>query len=224
MANQQKANEPAVDVYILLEGVKGPVTEPGHEGWIKGLSAQFGLGLAVSHGNRRYRRNQTPEQLEAERKKKEEEEAAAKAAQESGETEEEAWERKVRSSVECSSPSVSEITLTKETDAASPILFHHTVLRKPFRRAVVEIVQRSDKATTRFELDTVLISGFSLSVGRTNRPQESLSLNFQGISFGVTIGEQATTSGYDLNSEVVSLNGEPSKPFWEKKVGDDNDY
>jgi type VI protein secretion system component Hcp len=224
MANQQKENEPAVDVYILLEGIKGPVTEPGHEGWIKGLSAQFGVGLAIGGRNRRYRRNQTPEQLEAERKKKEDEEAEAKAAEERGETEEEAWERKVRSSVNCSSPSVSEVTVTKESDAASPVVFHHTVLRKPVRRAVVEVVQRSDKATTRFEMDTVFISGFSLSIGRNNRPQESMSLNFQSITFGVRIGEQATTSGYDLTDEVVSLNGEPSKPFWEKKDGDDNDY
>jgi type VI protein secretion system component Hcp len=214
MADQKK--EPTADIYLFLDGIKGPLAEPGREGWIKVSSAQFGLGCAISTPGR-YRRNRTPEQLEAERKKKEEEETEAQAAAERGETEDEAWARQIKASVSCSSPSVSELTLTKETDASSPLLFHHNVLRKPLRKALMEVV-REDKSTTRLELDTVFISAFSFSVGR-GRASESFSLNYRSLEFGV---EDASVR-YDITTQQAHFNGELVAPFWDqKKDGDDS--
>jgi type VI protein secretion system component Hcp len=224
---QQKTTEPAADLYLQLEGIHGSVTEPGHEGWIKIQSLQFGAGVAISNGGgRRY--NQSREEREADKKKKEEEEAAAeKAAAERGETEDERWERKVRSTVECSSASLSEVTVTKETDASSPLLFHHVVLRKPVRRATIELVHRTDKSVTRFTLDTVFVSSFSLSVGNRSsngRPAESFSLNFRHVNFSVAAADDVKAAvGYDLTAKEVHLNGEALKPFWPEK-DDDNDY
>jgi hypothetical protein len=131
-----------------------------------GARPPFQGGGGSSAGGRRWR-NQSPEELETERKKKEEEEAAAKGCRREGGVRGGGLAAQgQKNAVECSTPSISEVTVTKETDA---LAVHHVVLRKPMRSAVIEVVQRSDKSTTRFMLGTVFLSGFSLSVGGRHR-------------------------------------------------------
>lgn len=216
MAEEKKQPEPKADFYLFLDGVTGSVKDAGHEGWIKLGFLQFGVGLGISRGGWR-RRNQTAEEKEAEKKKKEEEEAAAL---ERGETEEEAWERRLKSTVEVSIPSLSEVTFTKEMDSSSSSLFHQVVLRKPFRRVIIERVMREDKSVVRFELDSVFISGFSMS-NKGQSMSESLSLNYQKIEFCTKKGDHANAVSYDIGDNSISFNGQPSAPFFDKKDNDD---
>jgi ABC-type glutathione transport system ATPase component len=92
-----------------------------------------------------------------------------------------------------SEASLSEVTLSKPSDASSPQLFHYSTLRRPLRTAVIEHVY--DRTTIRFTLSSVFISSLSMSVdgddngGDACEPvapgTESLSLNYQQIEMSV---------------------------------------
>lgn len=81
---------------------------------------------------------------------------------------------------ESSAPSVSEITLTKTMDIASPLLLKEALGGKAVT-VKIEMTQTDSKAThvsfQKYILTDVLISGYSISSGG-DRPSESLSLNF----------------------------------------------
>jgi type VI protein secretion system component Hcp len=175
--------------YLKLEGLQGSATTPGYEGWIPLHSFQFGVGVGIGSPSRR-----TPKAAKKQLTEDEEEaEAIAAAAGDIivDETEEEAFYRSVReSNTRISSPSISEVSLTKLTDATSPLLFLHTSLRKPFRRAIIE--QIYDRTTIRITLGpAVFVSGFSVSADNgpeddDNAPSvESFSLNFQEVEMSV---------------------------------------
>jgi len=226
MAENKEESIPTVEIYGQFEGIKGFVKEPEHEGWMKLNSCQWGIGCGISSGGGWGRR--TPEQIEAEKKKREEEESAAK---EKGETEEEEWGRKLRAVVQCSQPSLSEVTVSKESDAASPLLLHLALMRKPTRKVTIEIVQAADKSITRFVLHDVFISGFSLSIGSGRRsngsssePNESISLNYQKIEMGVFTPEHKNVVGHSLHSHETHFNGELIPPFWPNNSQDEDDY
>ncbi|HZL34677.1 MAG TPA: type VI secretion system tube protein Hcp [Tepidisphaeraceae bacterium] len=110
---------------------------------------------------------------------------------------------------ESSAPSVSEITITKAMDKASPLLFS-SILSGPSTPEVdiffVNIIRgqggRSTQVYAEYQLSNVLISGYSVSSGG-DRPTESLSLNFTKIVYThITQNADGTTTptsvGYDL--------------------------
>jgi type VI secretion system secreted protein Hcp len=84
---------------------------------------------------------------------------------------------------EASAPSVSEVTVTKTFDGASPLLLKEAVGGKA---AVVKIdMTQTDSAGAhityqKYILTGCLVSGYSVSSGG-DRPSESLSLNFTKI-------------------------------------------
>ncbi len=80
--------------------------------------------------------------------------------------------------------SVSEITVTKESDGASLKLFQESLMGKLDKKVKIAFVRTGGdepKCYLRFELEGCGISGFSMS-GASERPSESLSLNFDKVT------------------------------------------
>jgi len=81
---------------------------------------------------------------------------------------------------ESSAPSVSEITVTKVMDIASPLLLKESLGGKAVE-VKIEITQTDDSGKhvsfQKYVLTNTLISGYSISSGG-DRPSESLSFNF----------------------------------------------
>lgn len=106
---------------------------------------------------------------------------------------------------EHSEPSLSEVTVAKLTDVASPKLFLEWVAGKLDNKVTIKFT-----TTTKGEVDTFLtfeltdcgVSGYSMSSGG-EMPQESISLNFTKISktfkeLDPDIAGSPETVGYDL--------------------------
>jgi type VI secretion system secreted protein Hcp len=106
---------------------------------------------------------------------------------------------------EHSEPSISEITVTKRMDKASPKLFLDAVAGKLDSKVQIHFTTTNKgKVETflKFELENTGISGYSVSSGG-DMPVESLSLNFTKISKSFTgfdpgIGGSPETVGFDL--------------------------
>ena len=106
---------------------------------------------------------------------------------------------------EHSAPSLSDITITKRTDVASPKLFQDAVAGKLDSKVEIKFTTTSQgKVETYlvYKLENVGISGYSLSSGG-DMPVESLSLNFTKIDTTFTgMGPGVTGTpdrvGYDL--------------------------
>lgn len=81
---------------------------------------------------------------------------------------------------EASAPSVSEVTVTKTMDVASPLLLKESVGGKAVD-VKIDLTQTDNSgkhiAYQKYILTNTLVSGYSLSSGG-ERPSESLSLNF----------------------------------------------
>lgn len=107
---------------------------------------------------------------------------------------------------EASAPSVSEVTITKSFDAASPLLLKEALGGKA-SEVKFDLTQTGNKsahlAYQKYILTNCLVSGYSISSGG-DRPMESLSLNFTKIDseyLKVDDKFQSTTTGhviYDL--------------------------
>ncbi len=84
---------------------------------------------------------------------------------------------------EASAPSVSEITVTKTFDIASPLLLKEAIGGKAVQ-VKLELTRTDNNGThvsyQKYVLENTLISGYSVSSGG-DRPSESLSLNFTKI-------------------------------------------
>ncbi len=87
---------------------------------------------------------------------------------------------------EVTSPSVSEVVVTKELDIGSATLFEQTCMSKEYTSVEVNFVGNSGKETNvpylKIMLHNTIVSGFSMSSGG-DRPSESLSLNFTKIDY-----------------------------------------
>jgi type VI secretion system secreted protein Hcp len=106
---------------------------------------------------------------------------------------------------EHSEPTLSEVTVTKQTDVASPKLMLESVAGKLDNKVTIKFT-----TTTKGKVETFLtynltdcgVSGYSLSSGG-DMPSESLSLNFTKISktfsgMDPDIAGSPETVGYDL--------------------------
>ncbi len=102
--------------------------------------------------------------------------------------------------------SVSEITMTKPTDGASPKIFTASLTGTLDKKVTISMARTSAGSVQSYmvyELEGCGISGYSLSSGG-DRPTESVSLNFDKISFKyLLIGDDLNNSpevvGYDLS-------------------------
>jgi type VI secretion system secreted protein Hcp len=106
---------------------------------------------------------------------------------------------------EHSEPSISEVTVTKRMDKASPKLFLDAVAGKLDAKVQIHFTTTNKgKVETflKFDLENTGLSGYSVSSGG-DMPVESLSLNFTKISntftgFDPGIGGSPETVGFDL--------------------------
>jgi type VI secretion system secreted protein Hcp len=113
---------------------------------------------------------------------------------------------------EATAPSVSEVSVSKTMDSASPVLLKESIGGKAVE-AKVDFTQTDGKgkhvAFQKYILSGTLISGYSLSTGG-DRPSESLSLNFTKINseyLKVDDKFAATTTGhviFDLTTSTLS--------------------
>ncbi len=110
---------------------------------------------------------------------------------------------------ETSTPSVSEIVITKMMDKASPDLLKNSLVGAPTTTPVtIQFTKQTSLGLQRYaeyQLSNVLISGYSISSGG-DTPTESLSLSFSKVIFTFwptnpdgSLGLPITTS-YDLVS------------------------
>ena len=113
---------------------------------------------------------------------------------------------------EASTPSISEVTVSKELDNASGGLLKEALSSSGKAKAVISFVRTENKgATTYLEvtLTDVMISGYSISSGG-DRPSESVSFNFTKIEVKFTPMKEDGTAGspypvtYDLGKQVLS--------------------
>lgn len=102
-----------------------------------------------------------------------------------------------------STPSFSEVTITKSTDVASADLFFQAICGKSLGKAEIHFVQtggsEGGQVYLKYELEEAIISSYSVSSGG-ERPSESISLNFTKI-----------TKQYDAFDGKTKVTGTPKK-------------
>jgi len=112
---------------------------------------------------------------------------------------------------EASGASVSEVTVTKSMDKASPKLFEAGLIGNAGK--VVKIVMtrtgKELKELCVYKFEDTLVSGYSVSSGGDGAPTESLSLNFVKFEYSYT-GSDATGAdaakmkvGYDIGKATT---------------------
>ena len=111
-----------------------------------------------------------------------------------------------------SNPSFSEVTISKSMDIASAQLMLETACGLAMTTATIHFIQTGGKDAKgqhylEIILDKPILSGYSISSGG-DRPQESLSINYNGfkmqynqLSEGGTVVE-GEAKGYDLKANV----------------------
>lgn len=102
---------------------------------------------------------------------------------------------------EASAPSVSEVTVTKVLDAASPKLLEDALRGNMDSKVIVHFVRTDKNALVDFlqvTLTNTGVSGHSFSSGG-DRPSESLSLNFTAVEFS------NTPAGADTKAEAKTV-------------------
>jgi type VI secretion system secreted protein Hcp len=103
---------------------------------------------------------------------------------------------------EGSTPSISNIVITKTTDSASPNLFRAAATGQHFPQAVIELLTRDGSKKYVVTLSEVFVTSAKASSG-SDRPTESLTLNFSKITFQYTptsspAGSPTLVSSYDV--------------------------
>ncbi|MFC6486411.1 Hcp family type VI secretion system effector [Nitratireductor sp. GCM10026969] len=108
---------------------------------------------------------------------------------------------------EASEPSVSEVTITKMMDGASPKLFTESATGAAGKEVKIHLVSTGSPGNTYVEytLTNSLISGYSVSTGG-DRPTESISINFTKMEYKFIPYDDKNKAGtpvsvhYDLTS------------------------
>src|SRR5262245_47819812 len=108
---------------------------------------------------------------------------------------------------EASAPSISEVTVSKVMDQASPQLLREALWGEGKKVEIKLVKTDKDKLEVYAEyiLEDVLVSGYSISSGG-DRPTENLSLNFTKIEFTNTgMGQKNETGDPDRVQYDLSL-------------------
>ncbi len=108
---------------------------------------------------------------------------------------------------EGSTPTFSEISLTKDMDKSSPYIFTESVagISKPVDIHILRTEAGGTTAYVQYELENCLISSYSVSSGG-DKPTESFSLNFTKIIMKYIPGKEDHTAdapipaGYDIET------------------------
>ena len=100
---------------------------------------------------------------------------------------------------ETSNPSFSELTLTKEMDKSSPLLFFEAIAGSSLGKATLELTQTGTEGSQTYlklELEEAIVSSYSTS-SEGERPAETFALNFTKIAYTYT---QYDDSGKEVGS------------------------
>jgi type VI secretion system secreted protein Hcp len=116
-----------------------------------------------------------------------------------------------QASRESSIPSISEITVTKRMDSASPGLWTDSVagqLNSDVNIVFTTTDKGDNKEYLKYQLTNTGLSAYQLS-SHGDRPQETLSLNFTKVSWTFTstapdVSGTPTTQGYDLTTNKTT--------------------
>jgi type VI secretion system secreted protein Hcp len=109
---------------------------------------------------------------------------------------------------EGSTPSVSEVVITKDTDQSSPNFLRASLGIGPGAEGKTILIDfcKTDAAQPepylQFELDNTLVSGFSMSSGG-DRPSESVSLNFTKVTMN------------NIGMGAANETGTPDRAVWD---------
>ncbi|QEW05718.1 Hcp family type VI secretion system effector [Nitrincola iocasae] len=107
---------------------------------------------------------------------------------------------------ESTSPSIGEIALVTKMDKSSPVLFSEACVGQG-KTALIHMVQTSPNGIEtymEYTLTNALVSEYSVSADRINRPLESIKLNFTKIEMRYTPWDEShrpegsVPAGYDI--------------------------
>lgn len=110
---------------------------------------------------------------------------------------------------EATRPSISEVSISKMMDKATSGLFKESLAGSEGCKVVIDIVRTSadklEKYAT-YEMEDVLISGYSVSTSAESQPMESISLSFGKVVMSYTAADHGNETGtpervgYDLSA------------------------
>lgn len=102
---------------------------------------------------------------------------------------------------ESSAPSVSEVTVTKAMDVASPKLLEQGLIGSDGKMVKIAVTRTGKelKEICTYKLEKTLVSGYSVSTGG-DTPTESVSLNFVKFEYAFTGSE---TTGKDAGKMKI---------------------
>lgn len=110
---------------------------------------------------------------------------------------------------EATRPSLSEVTIAKQLDAASGLLFKSSVTGDAGVNVELHVVQTGADSVEKYavyKLEDAIISSYSVSASAGGPPQESISLSFAKIEAELSHADKTNQNpanmkvGYDLTS------------------------
>lgn len=114
---------------------------------------------------------------------------------------------------EATRPTISEVTLSKAADTSAIALFKESVTGSAGKKVKIKFVRTASDKLFEFmtyELEDVLVSGYSLSADSESDPMESISLSFSKITVTYNDFDKTNKSSspqraaYNLTSAVAS--------------------
>jgi type VI secretion system secreted protein Hcp len=114
---------------------------------------------------------------------------------------------------EATRPTISEITITKPADTSATALFKESVTGSAGKKVKIKFVQTgTDKVIEymTYELEDVLISGYSISASGDSDPIESISLSFAKIMINYNDFDKSNKSA---NPQRAGYSVAEAKPF-----------
>jgi len=85
---------------------------------------------------------------------------------------------------EATRPALSEITLVKQADNSANALFKESVTGAAGKKVIIHLVQTGAEQVQEFmnyELENVIVSGYSISANSDGDPIETITLSYSGI-------------------------------------------
>jgi type VI secretion system secreted protein Hcp len=102
---------------------------------------------------------------------------------------------------EATRPSISEITVTKQLDNASALLFQESLLGTEGVEVSIHIVQTGASKVEKYgsyDLSDVLISSYSVNANSSSAPFESISLSFSKITVDLQGADKDNKNGTNI--------------------------
>jgi len=110
-------------------------------------------------------------------------------------------------------PSISEISVTKQMDGASAMIFKDSLTGRAMPKILIELVRTgAESGFTKFvsyELEDVILSSYSLSAGDNGAPVENLSFSFSKFIMTHASSDKTNKEGANVIVGYDLASGEP---------------